>query len=172
MAENLAYEGAGQQIIDNGAWSNINYNGWCYYDNDKATYGSTYGVLYQWEVAKEACPSGWHLPSFAEWTTLTSFLGGDGVAGGKMKETGITHWESPNTGATNESGFTALPGGARDGGGTFGGIGNNSYWWSSTERSFDNAFFWYLFYNEAWLFYHSYTNCKRYGLSVRCVRDY
>ena len=79
----------------------------------------TYGVLYNWPaVMTEAiCPSGWHIPSDAEFTQLTDFLGGEGVAGGKMKEAGYDHWNSPNTGATNSSGFTGLPGGYRDTGG-------------------------------------------------------
>jgi uncharacterized protein (TIGR02145 family) len=121
---------------------------YCWYDNDSATNANTYGALYTWSAAMNGaassssspssiqgvCPTGWHLPSDDEWTTLTDYLGGEAVAGGKLKETGTTHWQSPNEGATNESGFTALPGGYRyfipD---TFYYIGNYGYWWSSTE---------------------------------------
>ncbi len=97
MAENLNYD------ADTGSW--------CY--NDNSSNCTTYGRLYDWATALTVAPAGWHLPTDAEWTVLTDYLGGLSVAGGKMKETGTTHWSSPNTGATNESGFTALPGGSR-----------------------------------------------------------
>ena len=86
---------------------NLNYKS----GSDFADKPEVYGRLYSWEVAQRVCPTGWHLPTDAEWTTLTDYLGGKNVAGGKLKETGTEHWFSPNTGATNESGFTALPGG-------------------------------------------------------------
>ncbi len=122
-----------------------------------------YGVLYNWPAAMDlstsssanpsgvqgACPEGWHLPSDAEWTTLTTYLGGEFVAGGKMKETGTTHWNDPNSGATNESGFSGRPGGFRSYSGSFIEIGNYGYWWSSTEgTSNTNAWRRYLCYNN------------------------
>jgi len=153
MAENLAYEP-----------SSGNY--WAY-DNDNSNV-ETYGYLYDWETALDVCPTGWHLPSDAEWTQLTDYLGGESLAGGKLKETGTTHWNSPNTGATNETGFTALPGGYRNSNGNFYDIEKTAGFWSSTEYG-----------TSAWsrtLFY-DYDLVNRYyynqdiGFSVRCVRD-
>ena len=92
---------------------------WCWYNNDPAN-DSSYGRLYNYYAVADSrglAPTGWHIPSDSEWTTLSTFLGGDAVAGGKMKEAGTAHWLDPNTGATNSSGFTALPGGLRQGGG-------------------------------------------------------
>jgi uncharacterized protein (TIGR02145 family) len=115
MAENLAFK------ADIGCWE---------YDNDQNKV--TYGCLYNWETAKSVCPSGWHLPANYEFTVLTNFLGGDSVAGVKLKEAGIAHWASPNSGATNETGFTALPGGGCDNSGKNNFIGVNFSCWSST----------------------------------------
>jgi uncharacterized protein (TIGR02145 family) len=134
---------------------------------------STYGRLYTWYAATDSrgvCPTGWHLPTDAEWTTLTTYLGGESVAGGKMKETGTTHWSSPNTGADNSSGFTALPGGYRDYfGGTFYYLGYGGYWWSATEASSSNAWYRYLLYSSGGAGRgYSY---EYYGFSVRCVGD-
>src|SRR5574344_137160 len=119
---------------------------------------ATYGVLYNWTAAMNGeassttnpsgiqgvCPAGWHLPSDAEWTELTDYLGGASVAGGKLKETGTTHWDSPNTGATNETGFTALPGGYRTNLGFFNNIGYHGNWWSATESGATNAWTRYM----------------------------
>jgi uncharacterized protein (TIGR02145 family) len=115
------------------------------------------------------CPTGWHLPSDAEWTELTDYLGGESVAGGKLKETGTTHWASPNFGATNETGFTALPGGNRNKDGTFSNIGNYGYWWSATEGSAASAWYRYVGfdYSDVSRFYYY----KEVGFSVRCLRD-
>ena len=169
MAENLAYEGEGQQITDNVAWANnSNYDGWCYYGNNKATYGSSYGVLYQWEIAKDVCPSGWHLPSDSEWTEITDYLGGKSVAGGKMKESGTTHWNSPNTGATDSIGFNALPGGYRAYyGANFGFMGYSAYFWSSTEGSSVSAWSHNINHSEVGRSKYS----KHSGFSVRCLMD-
>ena len=129
----------------------------------------TYGVLYNWPavMTEGICPSGWHIPSDEEFTQLTDFLGGEGVAGGKMKEAGYDHWNSPNTGATNSSGFTGLPGGYRDSGGFFN-VGYYGYWWSASESG---SYSWrrLLFFssdNVLRLDAHHYS-----GGSVRCVRD-
>src|SRR5574344_2077997 len=115
--------------------------GGIYAYNNNENNVATYGRLYTWDAAMRVAASidGWHLPSDEEWTTLTTYLGGESVAGGKLKETGTTHWKSPNTGAINESGFTALPGGYRSGGGTFYDIGSNGDWWSATENNATNA---------------------------------
>jgi uncharacterized protein (TIGR02145 family) len=128
----------------------------------------TYGALYNWESAKNACPPGWHLPSDSEWTTLTAFLGGETVAGGKMKETGITHWESPNSGATNTSGFTALPGGYQQNNSGFTAMGYFTTFWSSTVIG-SNA--WYrdlAYYNDGVT--RNFSDHSP-GYSVRCIRD-
>jgi uncharacterized protein (TIGR02145 family) len=116
------------------------------------------------------CPTGWHMPSDAEWTYLTNYLGGSNVAGYKLKEAGTTHWNSPNTGATNESGFTALPGGYRNFLDTFGYVGSLGYWWSSTELNATYAWNRYLYYLNSYIYssYYFKTN----GFSVRCLRDY
>jgi uncharacterized protein (TIGR02145 family) len=104
-------------VTDNTAWSNLSTGAYCNYNNtESADTIATYGRLYNWYAAtdsRDIAPSGWHVPTDDEWTTLTTYLGGDSVAGGKMKETGTTHWVTPNGGATNESGFTALPSGVR-----------------------------------------------------------
>ncbi|OPZ96050.1 MAG: hypothetical protein BWY70_01852 [Bacteroidetes bacterium ADurb.Bin408] len=129
----------------------------------------TYGVLYNWAAACSSCPAGWHLPTNAEWEELSEYLGGEEVAGGKLKETGTTHWESPNEGATNESGFTALPGGYLLNDGRFTNIGYNGGWWSSTDINNCVASSLSLVYYNYFLNVDNYY--KVYGFSVRCVRD-
>ena len=143
---------------------------WAYDGNESNA--STYGRLYTWYAATDSrglCPTGWHLPTNAEWTTLTNYLGGESVAGGKLKEAGTSHWISPNTSADNSSGFTALPGGYRDYAGAFGSVGLYGYWWSATEFSTASAWYCALFFHRssATRDYRS----KSYGFSVRCVRD-
>ena len=127
------------------------------------------------------CPDGWHLPSDAEWKQLEMFLGmsqsdADGTGwrgtdeGGKLKETGTTHWNSPNTGATNSSGFTALPGGYRNRSGTVGSsLGNTAYFWSATEYDSSRAWTRSLYYSNSAVF--RYYDYKDYGFSVRCTKD-
>jgi len=115
------------------------------------------------------CPAGWHLPSDAEWTELTDYLGGTTGAGGKLKETGTTHWNSPNTGATNETGFTALPGGYRYDFGTFYYIGFYGYWWSASEFNATSAWYRGMGYSNSNVGRDYYY--KELGFSVRCLRD-
>ena len=149
---------------------NLNYNtgnSWCYDNNGSNC--DIYGRLYTWEAATSACPDGWHLPSDDEWTTLIDFLGGEDVAGGKMKETGTTHWNSPNTGATNSSGFTALPGGYRSTNGGFYDRGSFGIWWSATEYSSASAWDRKLGYDTDGVDRDG--RSKEDGFSVRCVRD-
>lgn len=135
-------------------------------------YGALYN-LYAIDVTsnggKNVCPSGWHVPSDAEWTTLTTYLGGLDVAGGKLKEAGTAHWESPNTDAINENGFTAIPGGMHDINGFFYSIGQYGLWWSSTESSTTDAFYRSIYYCYAYVIRSNFF--KQDGLSVRCVRD-
>ena len=157
-------------ITDNPEWAGLSTGAWCNYENSAGN-DAVYGKLYNWYTVadpRNVCPAGWHVPTDAEWTTLTDFLGGEPVAGGKMKTT--TGWQAPNTGATNESGFSGLPGGYRYGyEGTFNFVGGYGHWWSSSET--DGYYAWYrsLFYglgNAYW-----YTINRRSGLSVRCLRD-
>ena len=151
---------------------------YCY--NDLESNCDIYGGLYQWDEAMQyvttagvqgICPAGWHLPTDAEWTILTTFLGGESVAGGKMKEIGTTHWLSPNTGATNSSAFTALPGGYREWSGGFQTITYYAKFWSSSESSSFYAWYRYLDYYYAvahrWDGYFDKTS----GFSGRCVKD-
>jgi uncharacterized protein (TIGR02145 family) len=119
---------------------------------------------------KNVCPTSWHIPTDAEWTTLTTYLGGELVAGGKLKETGTTHWTTPNTGATNETGFTALPGGYRGYYGAYGYFGGYGSWWSSPEIFTTYAWGRTMYYYGTGI-YRGYFD-KQYGFSVRCVRDF
>ena len=160
-------------VTDGTAWGALTTNGCCYYNNDVA-YNSKYGLLYNWFVVnniKKIAPLGWHIPTDTEWGVLTNYLGGLNSAGGKLKEIGTTHWTSPNTGATNESGFTALPGGIRSNDGNyFLKVGNSADWWSSTEYTDPNyAMYWSIDYNGIWFGVHQ--NYKQYGFSIRCIKD-
>ena len=151
------------------------------YDNSTSNC-DTYGGLYDWATMMNGaasspanpsgvqgiCPTGWHIPSDAEWTELTTFLGGTTVAGGKLKETGTTHWYSPNTGATNSSGFTALPGGYLSGS-SFIFLEAYGNWWSSTQNSSTHAKYLCMLYNAKSVVQSQYP--KSYGYSVRCIQD-
>jgi len=159
-------------VTDNAAWSALTTGAQCTYNNtENAETIATYGRLYNWYAVSDIrniAPTGWHVPTDADWTTLKTYLGGG--AGGKMKEPGITHWTSPNTGATNESGFTALPGGLRGNSG-FGFYEGGDYtiWWSRTDYPpTENAWRYSIGSNNS--LYDDYAN-KRYGFSVRCVKD-
>jgi uncharacterized protein (TIGR02145 family) len=159
------------QVSDPTAWAALTTGAWCYYNNDPLQ-GNKYGKLYNWYAVNDSrglAPQGWHIPSDAEWTTLTTTLGGSSVAGGKMKESGTFNWTTPNTGADNSSGFAGLPGGGRFNDGTFSFVGFFGYWWSSTEFSSPSAWFRYLDYNDGSLG-RSGSN-RRLGFSVRCLRD-
>lgn len=176
MAENLrttTYNDgtAIPNVTDNDSWVSST-RAYCNYNNTTRTDTiATYGRLYNWYAVNTGrlAPKGWHVPTDAEWTTLTTYLGGESVSGGKLKETGTTHWTTPNTGATNETGFTALPNGYRNGLGTYSNIGRSGYWWSSTENSSTGAWSSSMYYNDTDV-YRSLFN-KRYGFSVRCIRD-
>jgi uncharacterized protein (TIGR02145 family) len=155
------------------AWANLKTPGYCWYNND-ATNKNIYGAMYNWYTVKTGnlCPTGWHVPSDAEWkTTLATHIGSTKVDGGKMKETGTSHWLSPNVGATNETKFTALPGGYRSQlNSTFWDIKSYGYWWTSTEYiTWETAFHWYMGYND--IDVHSGADAEGSGLSVRCVKD-
>ena len=146
---------------------------------DDETFCSIYGGLYQWnemmqydtaEGGHGLCPEGWHLPTDGDYSALMTFLGGDSIAGGKMKETGIAHWAYPNGYATNSSGFTALPGGIRFVAGIFSGLNWFAYFWSSTQQT-NLAAAWYRDIPSGWGYVYRDGYNKNWGLSVRCIKD-
>jgi len=158
-------------VTDKEAWAQLTESGYCWYDNDKAKYGETYGALYNYYAVKSGklCPKGWHVPSDEERLILSNHFGDDSLIGGKLKETGTKHWASPNTGASNEVGFTALPGGFRNPEGEFFEVGVSGLWWSDTKHSTDVAFS-YLIYSDNSAGYTRHRNYRN-GLSIRCIRD-
>ena len=163
------------QVTDATAWAGLTTGAWCYYNNDVAN-GAIYGKLYNWYAVNDTrglAPTGWHVPTDAEWTILTDKLGGVSVAGGKMKSVGTTIWTTPNTSATNESGFSGFPGGYRDTNGTFSNVGyyGGYYggWWSSSEYNTATALNRYLYHSFGGT--SSFNYYKTYGFSVRCLRD-
>ncbi len=157
-------------VTNNTEWKELTTGALCDYANTPSN-SETYGKLYNWHAVNtgKLCPTGWHVPSDAEWTELTDYLGGESVAGGKLKETGTTHWASPNTGATNETGFTALPGGYRSSGGAFYNDGDNGTWWSATETNATSA--WYRNMGNNYSNVIRGNNYSEVGFFVRCVRD-
>ena len=161
------------QVTDPTAWANLTTGAWCYYNNDPAN-GAIYGKLYNWYAANDSrglAPIGYHIPTDAEWTTLTDYLGGLNVAGGKMKENGINHWKTPNTGATNESNFTGRPGGYRNANGTINKIGEISGWWSLSVSSQSNNYcYWYVINYTSKIAIRNAADIKV-GSSVRCLKD-
>ena len=159
-----------------GQTNNSTIEKYCYNDNDANC--TIYGGLYQWNEAMQysttpgvqgICPTGWHLPTDGEWTTLTTFLGGESIAGGKMKEAGLTHWLSPNTDATNSSGFTALGAGDRDNNGYFGDFNAFALFWSSTEYDVQSGVDRDLSYQNATA--ATFDNYKSLGFSIRCLKN-
>ncbi|MBI4946226.1 MAG: fibrobacter succinogenes major paralogous domain-containing protein [Bacteroidetes bacterium] len=158
-------------LTDGIAWMDARTGAWCSYNNDTNNL-NTYGRLYNWYTvvdSRNLCPTGWHIPSDAEWATLATYLGADSISGGKLKETGTAHWLSPNTGATNETGFTALPGGYRYFTGQFNFIGNFCFFWTSSAVSTNYAYYRAITNNSAYLY--SNNNLKMIGCTVRCVKD-
>jgi uncharacterized protein (TIGR02145 family) len=163
-------------VTDISTWAELTTPGYCWYHNNESSYKVDYGALYNWYTVdpgsnggKNVCPTGWHVPSDSEWAALITFLGGESVAGGKLKEAGITHWGTPNAGANNESGFTALPGGSRDLAGTYVGLKSYGVWWSATEE--DNIISWryYLDFNVGSA--DRGDGYKKGGFSIRCLQD-
>lgn len=138
----------------------------------KATFNyASYGVLYNREAALTCCPDGWHLPSNAEWDHLLDFLGGATIAGGKLKETGLVHWNSPNTGATDEVGFTALPGGFRNFNGGYGFIGNGGGFWTSSLLDADHSIYKNLASSNGQVFQSNFLLQLGVGMTVRCIKN-
>ncbi len=178
------------QITDNTEWLNLTSPGMAWFDNGEYgvdDYGNEeYGALYNFYVVSDTnslnvCPVGWHVPTDAEITDLIFFLDNNAntdpssfgvqstVAGGLMKEAGLSHWNSPNTAATNSSGFTALPAGTRVTNGAYGDIGVHCGLYSSTEGSVNNGIYRYLNFSSSDILRVSLD--KRLGLSVRCIKD-
>lgn len=161
------------EVTDPSAWANLTTGAWCYYEN-KTKNGTNYGKLYNWYAVNDPrglAPKGWHIPNEEEWTLLTNQLGGEDSAGGKMKETGSTHWKSPNTAATNSSGWEGLPGGYRNDKGPFYDLGGSGKWWSSTEGGYYSYYAWVRQLSFPYGFIGRYAFKKRFGFSVRCIRD-
>jgi uncharacterized protein (TIGR02145 family) len=158
-------------ITDKTVWANLSTPGYCWYNNDATTYKPLYGALYNWYTVNtgKLCPTGWHVPTQGEWSILAIYLGGESVAGGKLKETGTSHWLSPNTGANNTSGFTAIPGGYRYTAGEFDFVGMNGFWWSTNESitgwSYDRE----LDFDSEYFF--EFNDPKKAGFSIRCVKN-
>lgn len=158
-------------ITDNTQWSELTTGAYCDYDNNPA-YSAIYGKLYNYFTiadSRKLCPVGWHIPTEEEWETLINYLGGNDKAGGKLKETGTTHWMSPNINATNEYGFNGLPGGNRSPYGTFQTNGGGAYWWSSTETNFSYAIYYRTNSNSNNTEKLNYL--KMMGVSIRCIKD-
>ncbi|RQW10752.1 T9SS C-terminal target domain-containing protein [candidate division KSB1 bacterium] len=158
-------------VTDANVWASLATGAWCVYNNSPANF-STYGLLYNWYAVNDVrniAPAHWHVPTDAEWQILIDYLGGDAVAGGKMKEAGTAHWGSPNIGAANESGFFALPGGYRNSTGQFSNLGSDAYFWSSTESNSYTAWCWALNNNSSSI--ERANHPKVNGFSIRCVRD-
>jgi uncharacterized protein (TIGR02145 family) len=187
MAENLKtthYNNgdAIPNVTDGSSWESLATGAYCEYNNNVNNVG-TYGRLYNWYAASDSrniAPAGWHVPTDAEWKQLEMYLGlsqaeADATGfrgtdeGGKLKESGTIHWSSPNNGATNESGFTGLPAGYRYDGGSFDNMTINGHFWTSNESSSEGAWDRALNYSYSSVYRNAYT--KRFGFSVRCVKD-
>jgi uncharacterized protein (TIGR02145 family) len=177
MAENLKtskYNNSTSipQVTDSAVWRGLTNGAYCYYNNDIELVGIVYGKIYNGYavVTGNLCPFGWHVPTTNDWDAMIKYLGGKEVAGGKLKETGTAHWTAPNTGATNATGFSALPGGGRGYSGSFGnGLGLSTDFWSGVEiltllpiygLSNDNA-----------KVSTGFSVNKGYGYYVRCIKD-
>ena len=159
------------QVTDPKAWWGLTTGAWCWYNNDSATYAA-FGKLYNLYAVHDPrglAPLGWHVATNAEWTTLVNYFQGAEIAGAFCKEAGTTHWAAPNTGATDSSGFTGLPGGYRKYKGTFHDIHQLGYWWTSSEETTYSGPFRFMSHNYAYI--GMIYNTKKTGFSVRCIKD-
>jgi uncharacterized protein (TIGR02145 family) len=163
-------------VIENQTWmaENLNFQtssgSWCY--ENSADSCAKYGRLYTWSAAKTTCPNGWHLPSNLEWGILVDYAGGENVAGKKLKSTSGWNWNDDDNvsgNGTDDFGFSALPGGFRRSGGSFGYAGQYGGWWTATEYDSDDADYRGIRYNGDDVDEDTYG--KSFGLSVRCVKD-
>jgi len=151
------------------AWAGLSASGYCWYDNDIAN-KTDYGALYNWFAVNTGnlCPTGWRVPTDNDWFILETYLGGASPAGGKLKETGTSHWDTPNTGATNETEFTALPGGYRNDSGQYTEMGTSAVWWSSTAYNAAHSWNRKILNSSDKTFRNYFDN--NYGMSVRCIK--
>lgn len=194
MAENLkatkySDSTAIPRVDGTSGWVALGYadKAYCYYDNS-TTNGDIYGALYTWAAAMNGaatsnmnpsgiqgvCPTGWHIPSITEFAELANYvndIGDPSISGGLLKETGTSHWVGPNQGATNSTGFTALPSGNRDPSGGFGRLGRNAYFFSSSQSESDSIQAWILFLGYDFSTLILKTHGIEYGVPVRCVKD-
>jgi uncharacterized protein (TIGR02145 family) len=175
MAENLKTtryaDGTPIPVVEKyDEWLALTTPAYALYNNDASNL-DVYGALYNWHAVQSGklCPKGWHVPDNADWTTLIIYLGGSNVAGNDMKEAGSAHWKSPNFGATNVSGFTALPGGFRSSNGSFNYLGISAYWWTSSEFSPANAYYLSMSFRQGFVFKN--ISMKSSGYCVRCIMD-
>lgn len=154
-------------------WADLATPGMSWYDNDQVNCTENkFGALYNWYAVNTGnlCPEGWHVPTDEEWATLIEYLDPKNqLDGGGLKETGTTHWGEPNKGATNESGFTALPGGFRNPNGVFERMGFEGSWWTSTQYASLYAWYWNMYNNYTTVYRNK--NDKNFGASVRCLKD-
>jgi uncharacterized protein (TIGR02145 family) len=153
------------------AWSNLTTPGYCWYNNDPVTFKDPYGAIYNGftVAAGKLCPTGWHVPEKEEWLVLREFLGDTLQGGGKLKEAGTAHWLSPNKGADNSTGFTALGAGLRYFEGTFASVLSYTCFWSATATPDDDQWYTGLYFGDA-AFITDHRN-KKHGFSVRCLKD-
>jgi uncharacterized protein (TIGR02145 family) len=179
MAENLKTtkynDGTAIPLVtEDKVWEALTTPAYCWYNNDGKAYKNKYGALYNWYVVNtnRLCPKGWHVPTDMQWRMLTTYLGGDNVAGSVLKETGSSHWLNLSTGATDKTRFTALPGGYRFNrfkDGAFADIGYLGLWWSSTE--YRNRWAWYRDMGDNTSEVGRRNGDETFGLSVRCLKD-
>jgi uncharacterized protein (TIGR02145 family) len=160
-------------VTDNLTWGALTSPAYCWYKNDGKNNKENYGALYNWFTVNtgKLCPSGWHVPGDAEWRILTDYLGGESVASGKLKETNLAHWMAPNTGASNEYGFTARPGGYRTGlsDGSFHTMGYYGWWWAGTQDNWSSGRARLMTFDAGEI--ESGAGLKKNGYSVRCIKD-
>jgi uncharacterized protein (TIGR02145 family) len=158
-------------VTDNDEWTKTKSPAYSWYFNNKDGNKVPYGALYNWYTVstRKLCPAGWHVPTYEDWTALTNYSIDFTSIGGKLKEAGTEHWKVPNTGATNETGFTALPGGYRSVEGVFNSKGIAGYWWSTSNFDSNTIMFWNLRYKFNTVF--KFNSEKYCGFSVRCLKD-
>ncbi len=162
------------EVTSNPEWKSLTSAAYCTYENtNNRDEIATTGRLYNWFAVSDSrnlAPEGWHVATDDEWLALTTFLGNENIAGGKLKETSDLHWMSPNTGASNLSGFTALPGGRREyTDGSFINKGSDGFWWTGSAYNPDYSWYRYLHFDVANCYRANFH--KQYGFSVRCVKD-
>jgi uncharacterized protein (TIGR02145 family) len=150
-------------------WAALSTAGYCWYNNAGYASENNYGALYNKYavLTGKLCPEGWHVPKESEWLELINYLGGEGVTGGKIKEAGVSQWYDPNTGATNESGFSAVPSGNRRFFGSWDYGGNGAFWWSISDKDPSSAWAWAVEYNTASIYKYTYDD--KASFTIRCV---